>query len=124
MTLDEAIIDAAMFIAREKGKPKHLMLNYGSYAALDKALGARREYVDWEKLKARVQAICHEKQIDLCGLKLEPIRQIPIRNRGGIVPGTSTSSSPSNLYSEYCKRQKITGLISEVGEALLTGTIS
>jgi hypothetical protein len=46
--IEEAIIDAAMLVRREKGRPRHFLTNYGSEAALIKALGARREYVDWE----------------------------------------------------------------------------
>lgn len=46
--LEEAIIDAALINRREKGRPRHFLTNYGSQAALIKALGARREFVDWE----------------------------------------------------------------------------
>lgn len=45
--VEEAIIDAALLVRREKGRPKHLVYNYGTEAALIKALGARREFVDW-----------------------------------------------------------------------------
>jgi len=45
--VEEAIIDAALLVRREKGRPKHLIYNYGTEAALLKALGARREFVDW-----------------------------------------------------------------------------
>ncbi len=45
--VEEAIIDAALLVRREKGRPRHLVQNYGTEAALIKALGARREYVDW-----------------------------------------------------------------------------
>lgn len=46
--IEEAIIDAAMLVRREKGRPRHFMTNFGSESALIKALGTRREYVDWE----------------------------------------------------------------------------
>ncbi len=46
-SVEEAIIDAALLVRREKGRPRHLITNYGSEAALIKALGARREFVDW-----------------------------------------------------------------------------
>jgi len=46
--IEEAFIDAAMLVRREKGRPRHIFTNYGSEAALIKALGTRREYVDWE----------------------------------------------------------------------------
>lgn len=45
--VEEALIDAAMIVRREKGKPKHMLWNYGSEAALIKAMGSRREYCDW-----------------------------------------------------------------------------
>jgi hypothetical protein len=45
--VEEAIIDAALLVRREKGRPRHFITNYGSEAALIKALGARREFVDW-----------------------------------------------------------------------------
>ncbi len=47
-SVEEAIIDAALLVRREKGRPRHLVINYGSEAALIKALGARREFVDWK----------------------------------------------------------------------------
>lgn len=46
--IEEAIIDSALLNAREKGRPGHFITNYGSYAALNKALGARREFVNLE----------------------------------------------------------------------------
>lgn len=46
-SVEEAIISAAMLIRREKGRPRHFVTNYGSYAALINALGARKEYVDF-----------------------------------------------------------------------------
>lgn len=45
---EEAVIDAAMINRREKGRPRHLMTNFGSLASIIKALGSRREFVDWE----------------------------------------------------------------------------
>ena len=46
--IEEAIIDAALINRREKGRPRHLMTNFGSMSSLIKALGARREFCDWE----------------------------------------------------------------------------
>lgn len=46
--IEEALIDSALLLAREKGDPRHFMTNYGSLSALIKAMGARREFVDWE----------------------------------------------------------------------------
>jgi hypothetical protein len=48
-SIEEALIDCSMFVAREGGDPRHHFTNFGTQAALIKALGARREYVDWEK---------------------------------------------------------------------------
>lgn len=45
--VEEAIIDTALVVRREKGRPKHLIFNYGTEAALIKAMGTRREYTDW-----------------------------------------------------------------------------
>jgi hypothetical protein len=46
--IEEAIIDSALLNAREKGRPGHFITNYASYSALNKALGARREFVNLE----------------------------------------------------------------------------
>lgn len=48
-SIEEALIDAAMLVSRESGDPRHHFTNFGTQSALIKALGARREYVDWEK---------------------------------------------------------------------------
>lgn len=73
--MEEAVIDAAMLVAREKGKPKHILTNYGSYAALIKAMGARREFVDWKT---------EDAQIGFRGVKIEgpngTIQVFPDRN--------------------------------------------
>lgn len=45
-TIEEALIDHAMLIAREGGAPDYFGTNFGSQAALVKALGTRRQYVD------------------------------------------------------------------------------
>jgi len=46
--IEEAVIDHAMLMGREGASPTHYPTNYGSYAALVKALGTRREYEDME----------------------------------------------------------------------------
>lgn len=46
--IEEALIDAALLIRREKGRPRHFFTNFGSEAALIKALGARREFTDYQ----------------------------------------------------------------------------
>ncbi len=44
--IEEAIIDDLQLVQREGGDPRHGLTNFGSIAALIKALGTRREYVD------------------------------------------------------------------------------
>lgn len=46
--IEEAVIDHLMLLRREKGRPKHYLTNYGTIAALLKALQARKEFVDFE----------------------------------------------------------------------------
>lgn len=46
--VEEAIIDAALLNAREKGRPGHLITNFGTFSALGKSMGARREFVNLE----------------------------------------------------------------------------
>lgn len=45
-SIEEALIDASSLVAREGGRPKHAILGYASYAALEKGLGAKVQYVD------------------------------------------------------------------------------
>jgi hypothetical protein len=45
-TIEEALIDAASLVAREGGEPDMCFINFQSYAALEKALGAKVQYVD------------------------------------------------------------------------------
>lgn len=42
--IEEAVIDHSMLLAREGASLSHFVTNYGSYSALVKALGTRREY--------------------------------------------------------------------------------
>jgi hypothetical protein len=44
--IEEALIDASSLLAREGGKPDVCITNYASYAALEKSLGAKVQYVD------------------------------------------------------------------------------
>lgn len=46
--IEESVVDHMLLIAREGGMPDAFWTNFGSYAALDKALGTRRQYVDIE----------------------------------------------------------------------------
>lgn len=45
-SIEEALIDASMLVGREDGMPDYFACNYSSYGALDKALGAKVQYVD------------------------------------------------------------------------------
>lgn len=46
--IEEAIIDHTMLLAREGASPDTFITNFGSYAALVKALGTRREYEQFD----------------------------------------------------------------------------
>jgi hypothetical protein len=45
-SIEEAIIDASALLAREGGRPDVFVTNYASYAALEKSLGSKIQYVD------------------------------------------------------------------------------
>jgi hypothetical protein len=45
-SIEEALIDGASLVAREGGKPEMCFMNYASYAALEKALGSKVQYVE------------------------------------------------------------------------------
>ncbi len=45
-SIEEGLIDGSALLAREGGKPNVFVTNYTSYAALEKALGAKVTYVD------------------------------------------------------------------------------
>lgn len=45
-SIEEALIDAAALVAREGGQPDMCFINFTSYAALEKSLGAKVQYVD------------------------------------------------------------------------------
>jgi hypothetical protein len=44
-TIEEALIDGASLVAREGGQPDMCFMSFASYAALEKALGAKVQYV-------------------------------------------------------------------------------
>lgn len=44
-SIEEALIDAATLVAREGGEPDMCFINFASYAALEKSLGAKVQYV-------------------------------------------------------------------------------
>ena len=45
-SIEEALIDASSLLAREGGKPDVCIMSFASYSALEKALGAKVQYVD------------------------------------------------------------------------------
>jgi hypothetical protein len=45
-SIEEALIDASSLVAREGGQPDMCFINFTSYAALEKSLGAKVQYVD------------------------------------------------------------------------------
>lgn len=45
-TIEEALIDHSMIMSREGAEPSHFITNFGSNAALLKALGSKVEYID------------------------------------------------------------------------------
>jgi hypothetical protein len=45
-SIEEAMIDAAALLGREDGEPDTALVNFASYAALEKSLGAKVQYVD------------------------------------------------------------------------------
>jgi Family of unknown function (DUF5309) len=74
-TIEEALIDAASLVAREGGMPDMCFMPFSSYAALEKALGAKVQYVD----------VKHEEaDIAFAGIRIHapygPITVIPDRS--------------------------------------------
>jgi hypothetical protein len=53
-SIEEAIIDGATLVAREGGEPDMCFINFASYAALEKALGAKVQYVSVEHDEAQI----------------------------------------------------------------------
>lgn len=47
-SIEEALVDGSTLLAREGGKPDVAIVPYSSYSALEKSLGARAVYTDWE----------------------------------------------------------------------------
>lgn len=44
-TIEEALVDASMLVGREGGAPEHAIVPYANYGSLEKALGAKVQYV-------------------------------------------------------------------------------
>lgn len=53
-SIEEALVDASSLTAREGGKPKFFVTNYASYAALEKSLGAKVQYVQQTHTTAEI----------------------------------------------------------------------
>lgn len=74
-SIEEALIDAASLVAREGGQPDMCFMSFTSYAALEKALGAKVQYVDVKH---------DEADIAFAGIRVHapygPITVIPDRN--------------------------------------------
>jgi hypothetical protein len=74
-TIEEALIDASSLVAREGGEPDMCFMSFTSYAALEKALGAKVQYVDVKH---------DEADIAFAGIRIHapygPITVIPDRS--------------------------------------------
>lgn len=74
-TIEEALIDGASLVAREGGMPDMCFMPFSSYAALEKALGAKVQYVDVKH---------DEADIAFAGIRIHapygPITVIPDRS--------------------------------------------
>jgi hypothetical protein len=74
-SIEEALIDGSTLVAREGGSPDMCFMNFASYAALEKSLGAKVQYVD----------VKHEEaDIAFAGIRIHapygPIVVMPDRN--------------------------------------------
>lgn len=74
-SIEEALIDGSSLVAREGGQPDMCFMNFASYAALEKSLGSKVQYVD----------VKHEEaDIAFAGIRVHapygPITVIPDRN--------------------------------------------
>lgn len=74
-TIEEALIDGSSLVAREGGQPDMCFMNFASYAALEKSLGSKVQYVDVKH---------DEADIAFAGIRIHapygPITVIPDRN--------------------------------------------
>ena len=46
LPIEEALVDAAARVAREGGRPDYCFMSYGKFSELEKALGAKVQYID------------------------------------------------------------------------------
>lgn len=74
-SIEEALIDGSSLVAREGGQPDMCFMNFASYAALEKSLGSKVQYVDVKH---------DEADIAFAGIRIHapygPITVIPDRN--------------------------------------------
>lgn len=74
-SIEEALIDGSSLVAREGGQPDMAFMNFTSYAALEKSLGSKVQYVDVKH---------DEADIAFAGIRINapygPITVIPDRN--------------------------------------------
>lgn len=74
-SIEEGLIDASSLVSREGGQPDMAFMNFASYAALEKSLGSKVQYVDVKH---------DEADIAFAGIKVNapygPITVIPDRN--------------------------------------------
>jgi hypothetical protein len=74
-TIEDALIDSSTLVAREGGMPEMCFMSFASYAALEKSLGAKVQYVDVKH---------DEADIAFAGIRVHapygPITVIPDRN--------------------------------------------
>lgn len=74
-SIEEALIDTASLVAREGGQPDMCFMNFASYAALEKSLGSKVQYVDVKH---------DEADIAFAGIRIHspygPITVVPDRN--------------------------------------------
>lgn len=74
-SIEEALIDGASLVAREGGQPDMCFMNFASYAALEKSLGSKVQYVDVKH---------DEADIAFAGIRIHapygPITVVPDRN--------------------------------------------
>lgn len=80
-SIEEALIDAASLCAREGGQPDMAFMNFTSYAALEKSLGSKVQYVD----------VKHEEaDIAFAGIQINaPYGRITVIPDGNCTPLTS-----------------------------------
>lgn len=91
MPIEEGLIDGASLVAREGWKLDHYFMNYGKYAELEKALGAKVQYIDM-KMNAEVSF----RGIQINGPR-GPINVVPDQN----CPSNRVFGLTKNQWKHY-----------------------